>query len=173
MRLGSRLLFAAFLVHAASPALAADDEMGPNDPLAGFSGGWAFLRSPDNGFVLMPHGRLQVDTFASPRATSQSPTDAVVLKRARLESAGWVGPWVFFQVGADFAVVINPYYPVSGEQAIYYVLTAFGGIVVIAFTAMLFRSTPSAPSGVNLSRPTSSPVRNGTEIMVTADCTNT
>ncbi|HTA17976.1 MAG TPA: hypothetical protein VK989_01720, partial [Polyangia bacterium] len=34
-----------------------------NEPLAGFSNGTAFLRSPDNGFILFPNGRLQSDFY--------------------------------------------------------------------------------------------------------------
>ena len=33
------------------------------EPLAGFSDGTAFLRSPDNDFVLFPNGRLQIDGY--------------------------------------------------------------------------------------------------------------
>ena len=31
------------------------------EPLAGFSDGTAFLRSPDNTFILFPSGRLHID----------------------------------------------------------------------------------------------------------------
>jgi hypothetical protein len=82
----------------ASPAPAAD-----NDPIAGFSNGTAFLRSPDNGFVLFPNGRLQTDGYFFKTDNNGPPKNTFLLKRARLELAGWVGSAVYFQIGADFA----------------------------------------------------------------------
>jgi hypothetical protein len=47
----------------AAPPVAAP----PADPLAGFSNGTAFLKAPDDGFVLLPSGRLHLDgTFSRP-----------------------------------------------------------------------------------------------------------
>ncbi len=90
-----------------APALApmaADVPAVDNEPLAGFSNGTAFLRSPDNGFILFPNGRLQSDFYAFKDAKPNSvPKDSFILKRARLELAGWVGAFVYFQIGADFA----------------------------------------------------------------------
>ncbi|HEX4404848.1 MAG TPA: porin [Polyangia bacterium] len=75
-----------------------------HEPLAGFSNGTAFMRSPDNSFILFPNGRLQSDFYAFKDAQPNSvPKDSFILKRARLELAGWVGSFVFFQIGADFA----------------------------------------------------------------------
>jgi phosphate-selective porin OprO and OprP len=76
-----------------------------NEPLAGFSNGTAFLRSPDNGFILFPNGRLQSDFYAYKTAAPFAlvPKNSFILKRARLELAGWVGSFVYFQIGADFA----------------------------------------------------------------------
>ena len=86
--------------------------MGPEDPLAGWSNQDAFLRSPDNSFILMPSGRLQVDSYffkrddkpgASP-AGSRMPPDTLLERRARLEAYGWIGSKVFFSIAGDFAL---------------------------------------------------------------------
>jgi len=73
------------------------------EPLAGFSNGTAFLRAPDGGFVLFPNGRLQMDGYFYKTDNANPPKNTFLLKRARLELAGWVGPAVYFQIGADFA----------------------------------------------------------------------
>lgn len=88
----------------APSALADDDVMGPGDPIAGFTDGTAFLRSPDNQFVLLPSGRLQVDGYAFVRPTSEMPEATVLLRRARLELAGWVGSWFYYSIAGDFAL---------------------------------------------------------------------
>ena len=88
----------------AAPALADDEGMGPGDPIAGFTDGTAFLRSPDNQFVLLPSGRLQVDGYAFVRPTSEMPEATVLLRRARLELAGWVGSWFYYSIAGDFAL---------------------------------------------------------------------
>jgi hypothetical protein len=75
----------------------------PEEPLAGFSNGTAFLRAPDNGFVLFPNGRLQMDGYFYKTDNANPPKNTFLLKRARLELAGWVGSFVYFQIGADFA----------------------------------------------------------------------
>jgi hypothetical protein len=86
-----------------APAAFADEPMDPTDPIAGFSDGTAFLRSPDNEFVLLPSGRLQIDGFAFARPTKDMPVPTFVVRRARLEVGGWIGPHVFFNIGGDFA----------------------------------------------------------------------
>jgi Phosphate-selective porin O and P len=75
------------------------------EPLAGFSNGTAFMRSPDNAFILFPNGRLQTDGYfyKSDAPTAGVPRNTFLLKRARLELAGWVDNVVYFQIGADFA----------------------------------------------------------------------
>jgi hypothetical protein len=73
------------------------------EPLAGYSNGVAFLRAPDDSFVLLPNGRLQVDTYVFKTANSGVPTDTFLLKRARLELGGWVGRALYFSIAADFA----------------------------------------------------------------------
>jgi hypothetical protein len=88
---------------APAPAAAGDEAMSPTDPLAGWSGDTPYLRSADNGFVLMPGGRLQVDGYFFKRDTDKMPTPSILLRRARLELAGWVGPWFFYNLAGDFA----------------------------------------------------------------------
>jgi phosphate-selective porin len=73
------------------------------EPLAGVSDGSMFLRSPDNGFVLLPGGRLQVDGYAFRNGAPQTPNNTFLLKRARFELSGWIGGWAFFTVQGDFA----------------------------------------------------------------------
>ena len=80
------------------PAPAADSE-----PLAGVSNGTAFLRSPDGAFVFMPNGRLQMDGYFYKTDNANPPKNSFLLKRARLELAGWIDNIVYFQIGADFA----------------------------------------------------------------------
>ena len=72
------------------------------EPLAGWSDGTPFLRSPDSLFILFPTGRLQVDTYVFSSA-NRTPNDSVLLRRARLEAAGWIGTFVYFHMGGDFA----------------------------------------------------------------------
>jgi hypothetical protein len=88
----------------AAAGASAQEAMSPSDPLAGFSDGTAFLRSPGNEFVLLPNGRLQIDGLAYGRPTDDMPTPTFVVRRARLEASGWVGPWFFYSIAGDFAV---------------------------------------------------------------------
>ena len=79
----------------------------PSEPLAGFSDGNAFLRSPDNGFIFFPNGRLQVDTYlflTQGKKSAKIPNDTFLLRRARLELGGWVGGFVYFWLAGDFAL---------------------------------------------------------------------
>ncbi len=89
------------------PAPAAAPPPGPPPaaakPLAGFSDGVAFLRSPDNDFVLFPSGRLQVDTYLF-HSANKVPNDTFLLRRARLELGGWIGHFVYFWLAGDFAL---------------------------------------------------------------------
>ncbi len=95
------LAFGAVLL--STGAARAGEPLGPEDPLAGFSGDTAYLRSADNRFVLLPSGRLQVDGYFFKRPTDGLPQDAILLRRARLELGGWVGTIFGFQIGGDFA----------------------------------------------------------------------
>ena len=72
------------------------------EPLAGFSDGTAFLRSPDNTFILFPSGRLQVDSYVF-HSANKVPNDTFLLRRARLEVGGWIGGFVYFWLAGDFA----------------------------------------------------------------------
>jgi phosphate-selective porin OprO and OprP len=77
----------------------------PGEPLAGFSDGTAFLRSADGEFVLLPNGRLHIDgyAFASKNNAPPEPFPGYIVRRARAEVGGWIGPIVFFSIAGDFA----------------------------------------------------------------------
>lgn len=91
------------LVLGASQQARADETMSPDDPIAGVSDGQFYLRSPDNMFVLLPGGRLQVDYYGYSRPTGDMNESTVLLRRARLEAAGWVGGWFYWNLAGDFA----------------------------------------------------------------------
>jgi hypothetical protein len=78
------------------------------EPLAGFSDGVAFLRSPDNDFIFFPNGRLQVDSYlfgySKDKNKDKIPNNTFLLRRARLELGGWIGRWVYFWLAGDFAL---------------------------------------------------------------------
>ncbi len=86
------------------PAAAA---VASEEPLAGFSDGTPFLRSPDNGFILFPNGRLQVDSYmfgyTQDKYKDKIPNNTFLLRRARLEVGGWIGGFVYFWLAGDFA----------------------------------------------------------------------
>jgi phosphate-selective porin len=73
------------------------------EPLAGWSDGTAFLRSPDNSFILFPSGRLQIDGYAFKSDITGLPKHSFLLRRARLELSGWVDQLVFWTIQGDFA----------------------------------------------------------------------
>jgi hypothetical protein len=90
---------------AAAPAPAPVESLpappGPGDPLAGFAGERAFLRSPGNELVLFPSLLLQVmGAFFPPQDNLKS---GFSIRRARLELAGWMGPMFYFDLAGDFA----------------------------------------------------------------------
>jgi hypothetical protein len=72
------------------------------EPLAGVSNQNMFLRSPDNNFIFFPNGRLQMDGYFY-KTPNPTPKQSFLLRRARLELAGWIDNVVYFQIGADFA----------------------------------------------------------------------
>lgn len=72
------------------------------EPLAGFSDGIPFLRSPDGDFVIFPGAQFQVDGYFF-RGKDKTPNDTVLLRSARLDLGGWVGPWFFFFLSGEFA----------------------------------------------------------------------
>jgi hypothetical protein len=88
-----------------SPAIEAPPASPPAvtpEPLAGFSDGTALLRSPDGDFVLFPGAQFQVDAYVF-RGKNKTPNNTFLLRSARLDLSGWVGPWVFFFLSGEFA----------------------------------------------------------------------
>jgi hypothetical protein len=97
-RLASGLLAAALLL--LSPAkVSLGAEAKPDSAPVGFAEK-LFIRTPGSEIVLLPGARLQVDGAFFPR---QNPKSGVFLRRARVELAGWLGPFFYFNVSADFA----------------------------------------------------------------------
>jgi hypothetical protein len=72
------------------------------EPLAGFSDGTPFLRSPDGDFVIFPGAQFQVDGYFF-RGKNKTPNNTFLLRSARLDLGGWVGPWVYFFLSGEFA----------------------------------------------------------------------
>ncbi|HEY2899468.1 MAG TPA: porin [Polyangia bacterium] len=86
-----------------APPPAAPAATPPSDePLAGFSNQTAFLRSPDNLFILFPSGRVQADGYFF-KSANTTPFNTLLLRRARFELTGWVGTFVYFSIAGDFA----------------------------------------------------------------------
>jgi len=73
------------------------------DPIAGVSDGTMFLRSPDNMFVFFPNGRLQNDAYFFHTDIKSAPTNAFLIRRARLELTGWIANFAYFSLAGDFA----------------------------------------------------------------------
>lgn len=89
-----------------APAAAAppsEEGFSPTDPLAGYTGDTAFLRSADNNFVFLPNGRLQVDGYFYKRDTAKMPKSTLLVRRARLELGGWIGKMFYYNIAGDFA----------------------------------------------------------------------
>jgi hypothetical protein len=85
----------------ARPEGAAEAALGPHDPVAGVAGERAFLRSPGNEIVLFPGFLVQAGGGYFPQTDTLR--SGFSLRRARLELAGWLGPWFYFDVQGDFA----------------------------------------------------------------------
>ena len=90
-------------VPAPPPPASAPVVLPGGEPLAGFTDGSAFLRSPDNTFVLFPNGRLQFDFYGF-KSDNPTPNDTFLIRRARLELGGWIDNLVFSSIAADFAI---------------------------------------------------------------------
>jgi hypothetical protein len=88
---------------ALAPDPARADPPGLTEPLAGFSGDQLFFRSADNSFVAFPGAELQFDDLAFVRPTDEMPEHTMILRRARLEVGGWIGPYVYYKLSGDFA----------------------------------------------------------------------
>jgi phosphate-selective porin len=89
-------------------AASASAQLTADDPLAGISDGQAFLRSADNNFFLFPSGRMAIDGLGFIRPTDEMPESTLVVRRARLEVAGWIGRALYYQLGGDFAAAPPP-----------------------------------------------------------------
>jgi hypothetical protein len=107
---------------APSPALSEPGEAPA--PLAGYSDRNFFLRDPNDWFVLVPKGRLNVDSYNflsrpsdPPSGVANGPTDTrpkdtIFLRRARWGIAGTIAQHIDFRVEAEFANV-----PTLGQYA--------------------------------------------------------
>jgi phosphate-selective porin len=111
----------------ASPSPAAEAAAG-GDPIAGVSDQSMFLRSPDNQFVFFPNGRLQNDIYIF-HSSDKVPNDTFLIRRARLELQGWIGPWFYFHLAGDFAAGVPA---VSGVAAVQSNLNTTDDFVAIA-----------------------------------------
>lgn len=98
------------------------------EPIAGISDGTLFLRSPDNLFQAFPGGRLQLDGYFYNHSTDKLPNNTFLVRRARLELFGWMGPWVGFNIAGDFAAgptaSANPLAPSAQNATDAYILLA-------------------------------------------------
>lgn len=80
-------------------------------PLAGYADGKFFLRDADDTFLLLPTGRLQVDTYGYAgngvkdyqRADGSGLKADVSLKRERIELGGRILKRWYFWIGGDFS----------------------------------------------------------------------
>jgi hypothetical protein len=88
------------------PEGAAATPPGPNEPLAGFAGERAFIRSPGNEIVLFPGALVQVGGGFFPQQDTLR--SGFSLRHARLELAGWLGPLFYFDLAGDFAPETGP-----------------------------------------------------------------
>jgi len=84
------------------PEIPAPPAAEASQPLAGVSDGSMFLRSPDDEFVFFPNGRLQVDTYVF-HSDNKTPNNTFLIRRARLELAGWIAKLAYFHLAGDFA----------------------------------------------------------------------
>ena len=105
----------------------------PTDaPTAGVSVDTTFLRSANNLFIVFPSARLQVDgTFFS----VQSVKSGFLLKRVRLELAGWIGPGVYYNISGDFASPAGATDPAAqtflASTDDYVALAPFGDVAIL------------------------------------------
>ncbi len=104
-------------LEAAAPSA---ESAGASGPLAGYSEKNFFFRDPNDWFVLVPKGRLNVDSYsflsrpASPPGgivngpADTRPKDTIFLRRARLGMAGTIAKHIDFRVEAEFANIPTP-----------------------------------------------------------------
>ena len=109
-------------------AAAADEDAppGPHDPLAGFAGERAFVRTPSNELVLFPSLLLQVGGAFFPQQQYDLKS-GFYLRRARVELAGWMGPMFYFDLAGDFAPDASPTSPTGHPPTDAYVAFAPAG----------------------------------------------
>jgi Phosphate-selective porin O and P len=110
------------------PLPAPEPSPGTRDPVAGFAGERAFLRSPGNEVVLLPALRLEVGSAFFPRSQPQS---GFTLRRARVELAGWMGSQFYFDLAGDFATGAEPLAPNGTAPTDAYAAFAPAGDLVI------------------------------------------
>jgi len=89
-------------VVATSPTSPVSPASAGSEPLGGFSDSTPFLRSSDGDFVLFPGGQFQVDGYYF-HGKNKTPNNTFLLRSARLDLGGWIGPWVYFFVTGEFA----------------------------------------------------------------------
>lgn len=85
--------------------LAAPAAFAQEEPLAGYAHGSFFLRSENDEFVLIPHGRLQVDTylpFRGDNASARLTEPTILVRRARPELNGTLLKHIDFQIAGDW-----------------------------------------------------------------------
>lgn len=108
----------------AAAALGPQYERDEDAPLAGYTGGAAFIRSRDSNFVLYPNGRVNLDGYfylnrGDPPADSvedgvndQRPRHTFFIRRARAELNGTVLKKFDFMIAGEFASI-----PILFQQA--------------------------------------------------------
>jgi len=74
----------------------------PAEASAGASDDNVIRRAADDGFVVFPVGRLQVDSYLF-RTDNQAPNETFLIRRARVEVGGWIGNLAYFHLSGDFA----------------------------------------------------------------------
>jgi phosphate-selective porin len=116
----------------------------PSEPLAGVSDGSLFLRSPDDAFVFFPNGRLQVDTYLF-HSDNKTPHDSFLVRRARLELAGWISGLAFFHLAGDFAAGVPATSGVPAAQSNLNTTDAFVAVAPWGTLAMLQVGQYDAP----------------------------
>jgi phosphate-selective porin len=114
------------------------------EPLAGVSDGSMFFRSPDNAFVFFPNGRLQLDTYVF-HSDNKTPKDSFLVRRARLEIAGWISGFAFFHLAGDFAAGVPASSGVPAVQSNLNTTDSFVALAPFGTIAMLQVGQYDAP----------------------------
>jgi hypothetical protein len=126
-------------------------------PLAGYSDKNFFLRDPNDLFVLVPKGRINLDLYTFPSRPKKPPggvvdgpadnrpRDTLFIRRARLGLAGTIAKHVDFRVEADFASVAT-----AGQYA-----TVTDASIVLNYTSLLELEVGQFYTPFTLENPTS------------------